>query len=198
MAGYVDAHALVIYGVFVSFMSGNTTWAGLHAGRGELAEGARQLLPLPTFMVGSMVGTFVVHETARAFRWLCALIASLLCLALAADLVPWLGWLEVVLLGLAMGILNSTVTRVGGQTLGVGYVTGDLNKIGAELALAKRRAPVWDGEGPWDTHGWRARLLLCVWLSFLLGAVAGGAAAAHLHRSTLLPPIALLVIAALR
>ena len=68
----------------------------------------------------------------------------------------------------------------------------------AFAALAKRRAPVSDAEGPWDTHGWRVRLLVRVWLCFLLGAVVAGAAALHLHRSTLLPPIALLVIAALR
>ena len=37
IAGYVDAYTFLNYQVYGSFMSGNTTQAGLNAGRGDLA-----------------------------------------------------------------------------------------------------------------------------------------------------------------
>jgi uncharacterized membrane protein YoaK (UPF0700 family) len=47
IAGYVDAYTFLNYQVYGSFMSGNTTQTGLHAGQGGFAVAGYNLLPIP-------------------------------------------------------------------------------------------------------------------------------------------------------
>ena len=72
---------------------------------------------------------------------------------------PLPGWFGIMILSLAMGIMNTTVNRVGEQSVSLGYVTGSLNNLAQHLALAVKRVPVTHAQGSWDTHGWRAALL---------------------------------------
>ena len=60
IAGYIDSYTLLNYKVYASFMSGNTTQTGLGAGQGRLAEAAHHLLPIPLFLIGVFVGTFLL------------------------------------------------------------------------------------------------------------------------------------------
>lgn len=55
ISGYVDAYTLLNFGVYASFMSGNTTSAGLHAGQAKLAAAGHSLLPIPFFVMGPLV-----------------------------------------------------------------------------------------------------------------------------------------------
>jgi uncharacterized membrane protein YoaK (UPF0700 family) len=199
IAGYVDAYALLNYDVFASFMSGNTTEAGLRAGLGRLTDAAYHALPIPIFVMGVFLGTFLLHGMLRhPLRWVCALVAALLIASLVGAtraLLP--GWFSVVCLSLAMGAMNTTITSIGAQAVSLGFVTGDLNNIGRHLALALRRAPVSDSQGSWDTHLRRATLLAGVWMAFLCGAIFAGAAMPRFGEAVLIPPIlALLLVAA--
>ena len=97
------------------------------------------------------------------------------------------------LLSLAMGVMNTTVTHVGGQAVSLGFVTGDLNNLGRHLALAAKRAPVTDARGPRETHGRRAALLAGIWSAFLVGALLTGAAMTLVDNWTLLPPLLVLL-----
>ena len=56
------------------------------------------------------------------------------------------------------------------------FVTGTLSRVGSHLALAVRRAPLTDSQGPWDTHLRRALILARVWAGFIAGAIFAGAA----------------------
>ena len=199
IAGYIDSYTLLNYKVYASFMSGNTTQTGLGAGQGRLAEAAHHLLPIPLFLIGVFVGTFLLLGGLRhPLRRLCGLVAALLSASLAAAyLDPLPGWFIIILLSLAMGVMNSTITHVGGQSVSLGFVTGDLNNLSRHLALAARRMPVSDAQGSWDTHGWRAVVLGCVWASFLMGALLAGAAMAFFGHSILLPPTLILLVLAL-
>ena len=95
-----------------------------------------------------------------------------------------------------MGVMNTTIQKVGGQSIGLGYVTGSLNNLAQNLAFAFQRRPVTNAEGPWDTHGRRAALLTALWLAFLSGALLGGAATPRFAQWALLAPvIGLLVLA---
>jgi uncharacterized membrane protein YoaK (UPF0700 family) len=196
VAGYVDAYTLLHYRVYASFMSGNTTEMGLNAGLGQLAEAAQHLLPIPLFVVGIFFGTFLLQGgLRRPTRRLCGLVAALLAASLAAlYLDPPAEWVSIILLSLAMGVMNTVITHVGGQSVSIGFVTGDLNNLSRHLALAARRMPLSDPQGAWDTHGWRAAVLGVVWAFFLLGALLAGAATALLGRCILLPPTVILAI----
>ncbi len=190
VAGYIDAYAFINYKVFSSFMSGNTTQTGLQAGEGNLAVAGHNLLPIPAFVAGVFAGTLLLHSRRpQPTRWLFAAVAALLAAALlGARLGPLPGWCGVVFLAVAMGVMNVTVTKVGAQAVALGYVTGSLNNLAQHLALAVRRLPVPQSQGPWDTHGRRVALLATVWVGFLGGALLGGAVAAPLAAWALLPP----------
>ncbi len=113
----------------------------------------------------------------------------------------WLQWFKsplpsIALIAFAMGIMNTTLSRIGNEPVNLTFVTGALNRIGAHLAMAARRMPLPDAEGTWDTHVSRALLLTAVWASFLFGAILAGAATATLKEWTLLPAAVLLLIAA--
>jgi Protein of unknown function (DUF1275) len=74
------------------------------------------------------------------------------------------GALAIAAVGFAMGVMNSALSRVGAQAVSLTFVTGSLSRVGSSLALALRRAPLRDAQGPWDTHLRRALLLGRLWL----------------------------------
>jgi uncharacterized membrane protein YoaK (UPF0700 family) len=197
IAGAVDAYAFLNYQDYASFMSGNTTQTGLRLGQGQFATAGYDLLPVPFFVAGVFSGTFLFHSRRRdPRRGLFALVAVLLVICMAAGyLVPTSGWFSIMILSLAMGLMNTTVTRVGEQPVSLGYVTGTLNNLAQHLALAVKGMPVPLAQGEWDTHGRRVALLAGIWGSFLVGALLAGAATSRFGAGTLLPPI--LTLAAL-
>jgi uncharacterized membrane protein YoaK (UPF0700 family) len=197
ISGYVDAYALLNFGVFVSFMTGNTTTGGAHAGQGNLAAAGHSLLPIPFFMIGIVSGTLLVHgDRQRALRRISVLVAAMLALGVAGVYLAWPGWLGIVLLSSAMGLLNTSVTQVGGQPVSLGFMTGDLNNLAQHISQAILRAPVSQAQGPGDTHWRRAALLTSLWVFFLAGAILGAALSSRLALWTLLLPAGLLVLLA--
>jgi uncharacterized membrane protein YoaK (UPF0700 family) len=99
-------------------------------------------------------------------------------------------------LSLTMGIMNTTVTRVGEQQISLGYVTGTLNNFAQHLALAVKGAPLSHAEGPHDTHLRRAGLLAGMWAAFVIGALLAGAATPNFAAWSLLLPILILSVLA--
>ena len=198
ISGYVDAYALLNFGVYASFMTGNTTSGGAHAGQGNLAAAGHSLLPIPFFMAGIVGGTLLVQaDRQRALRRISVLVAVLLVLGVTGAYLTWPGWLGIVFLSSAMGLLNTSVTQVGGQPISLGFMTGDLNNLAQHISQAILRAPVSQAQGPRDTHWRRAALLTSLWVFFLAGAVLGAALSSRLALWTLLLPAGLLVLLAL-
>ena len=87
IAGYVDAYTFLNYQVYGSFMSGNTTQTGLNAGEGDLAGAGYNFLPIPIFVAGVFVGTFLVYS-CLANRLRCCSRSSRRCCYSASR--PWL------------------------------------------------------------------------------------------------------------
>jgi uncharacterized membrane protein YoaK (UPF0700 family) len=198
ISGYVDSYTLLNFGVYVSFMSGNTTSAGLHVGQGNVAAAAQSLLPIPFFVLGIFVGTLLMHGDRRqGLPRLSALVAAMLSMDIVAAYFVWPGWVSVLILSIAMGIMNTSITHVGGQSVSLGFVTGDLNNLGQQLELGIKRSPVEHAQGPWDTHWLRAVLLAGIWTAFFLGAVLGAALAARFAIWPLLLPTLMLAVFAL-
>src|SRR5271165_698193 len=198
ISGYVDSYALLNFGVYASFMTGNTTTGGLHAGQANLAAAGHSLLPIPFFLLGILAGSLVVRlDQHHALRRISLLVAAMLAVAAARAYSAWPGWLGIMLLSSAMGLLNTSVTQVGGQAVSLGFMTGDLNNLAQHLAQGILRAPVVQSRDSRDTHWRRAALLGSLWVFFLAGAVLGGALASRIAVWTLLLPAATLLLLAL-
>jgi uncharacterized membrane protein YoaK (UPF0700 family) len=101
----------------------------------------------------------------------------------------------IAIVSFAMGVFNSALSRVGAQTVSLTFVTGTLSRVGSHLALAVRRAPLTDSQGPWDTHLRRALILARVWAGFIAGALLSGAATPRFGAWVLSAPV--LILAAL-
>jgi uncharacterized membrane protein YoaK (UPF0700 family) len=195
ISGYVDSYTLLNFGVYASFMSGNTTSAGLSAGHANLAAAGHSLLPIPFFVLGIFAGTLLElangnHDLTRDSL----LLAALLTFAIAAAHFAWPGWLNIVILSIVMGIMNTSITRVGGQAVNLGFVTGDLNNFAQHLVMGIRRDPVPQKQGSWDNHWWRAALLAGIWTAFLSGAVLGAAIGSRFTAWALLLPVLVLLV----
>lgn len=197
VSGYVDAYALLHFGVFVSFMTGNTTSGGVDAGQANLAAAGHSLLPIPCFVLGILAGTLLVRsDPARALRRSTAVVAAMLAVGVARAYFAWPGWVGIVVLSSAMGILNTSLTRVGGQAVSLGFMTGDLNNLARHFAGAILRAPVEQAQSEGDTHWRRAALLGSLWAVFLAGAALGAVLGSRIGVWTLLPPtVGLLALA---
>jgi uncharacterized membrane protein YoaK (UPF0700 family) len=198
VAGYVDGYGLHVLNNYVSFMSGNTTFAGLEAGQGMFSAALPPSLAIVGFLMGSFVGSWISHSHYRYFRRLLfAISAGLLALFIALNFHGSLNVnLGTPILGLAMGLLNPAVSRIGTEPLSLTFVTGTLNKIGGHLAMAARRERPKDAVGARDTHLRRAMLEAWVWAGFLAGAVLSGLAVSRLGRFALVPACAALFVVA--
>jgi uncharacterized membrane protein YoaK (UPF0700 family) len=166
LAGYVDAIGFLhLGGLFVSFMSGNSTRMGVSLAEGQWLHAATSLSLIALFVIGAAAGSLLVlGRGANRQPWV--LLAEALLLAAAA-----LGYAfdlpnaAVAAMVLAMGLENAVFQIEGGAGLGLTYVTGALVKVGQLLATALTGGPRW---------GWLPNLLL--WAALVAGAACGALA----------------------
>lgn len=166
LAGYVDSLGFLhLGGVFVSFMSGNTTRMAVNLAEGRWAAAAEVAAILGLFVLGAMIGALVAGgEGARSRSRVLALEALLLAgaaVAAGAGLAP----LAIGLMALAMGAENSVFLRDGEVGVSLTYMTGTLVKTGHALAAALRGG---------DPFAFRPYLAL--WAGLAGGALLGAAA----------------------
>ena len=166
LAGYVDAIGFLrLNGLFVSFMSGNSTRLAVAlAGGSPLALTAASLIL--AFVAGVVVGA-TAGEALGRWRGPGVIVLAAVPIAVAAALPEFgaLGALGTVLLAAAMGAVNTVFQRNGEVSVGVTYMTGALVKFGQHVAAALM------GNGArWD---WLPYLLL--WGGLIAGAFLGTA-----------------------
>ena len=68
IAGFIDAYGMITYGVFVSFMSGNTTQTGYQTAEGAFGPASLSALAILFFVVGAFAGTLLVQSAGRLAR----------------------------------------------------------------------------------------------------------------------------------
>ena len=199
IAGYVDAYGLSAFGTYVSFMSGNTTQVGSMTGRGRLVEAVPPALAILFFVCGSCAGTYLTHSRLRhSRRLLFGVVAGLLAATAAVSRIgPAEVTAGIATISFSMGIMNTTLPRIGAESVSLTFMTGDLNRIGSHVALAFKGVPLPDTQGPWDTQLHRAGLLASLWGSFLIGALISAAMISHLGVWVLVLPCLILVALAL-
>jgi uncharacterized membrane protein YoaK (UPF0700 family) len=195
VASYLDGYGLSFLGTYVSFMSGNTTFAGLKTGQGYFQAALPPAIAIIFFVMGSFLGNLFTQSRLRySHRLTFGLITGLL--AAVAGL-EWYGGRnlpsEIAMLSLAMGMMNPPLAKVGAESVSLTFVTGTLNRIGGHLAAAAGRKPLPDGQGPRDSHLARARIDASVWSGFLVGAGLSGMVGSHLRMWALLPPCVVMI-----
>jgi uncharacterized membrane protein YoaK (UPF0700 family) len=194
ICGYVDSYTLLTFGVYTSFMSGNTISTGMNGGQAKYVAASHALLPIPFFVVGAFFGFLIQKDKNREQNSRVSMcVAALLFAGVAAAIGGASISVCVMILSCGMGMMNTTLSQVGGQSVNLGFVTGDLKSIGEHIANLVNRSPVTKPEGLWDTHWLRMVTLGSVWTSFLVGAIGGAAMATRVHAWTLLLPALFLV-----
>jgi len=195
IAGYLDGYGLLFLGTYISFMSGNTTFAGLKSGQGNFQTALPSAIAVMFFVTGSFLGNLLTQSKLRySHRLTFGVIASLLATVAGVGRHGlWNATAEIALLSLAMGMMNPALSKVGAESVSLTFVTGTLSRIGGHLAAAAGRKPLPDGPGRGDSHLARARIDASVWSGFLIGAGLSGIAGSHFRMWALLPPFVVML-----
>jgi uncharacterized membrane protein YoaK (UPF0700 family) len=166
LAGYVDGIGFLhLGGLFVSFMSGNSTRMGVSLAAGEWRPALEALGLIALFVAGAMAGSLIALGRG-AHRQPLVLLAEAVLLAFAA-LCYAFGQpnIAVSAIVMAMGLENAVFQIDGGAGLGLTYMTGALVKVGQLVASALSGGP---------RLAWVPNFLL--WAAMVVGAVIGGLA----------------------
>jgi uncharacterized membrane protein YoaK (UPF0700 family) len=166
LAGYVDGIGFIhLGGLFVSFMSGNSTRMGVSLADGHWHDAAQALGLIVLFVVGAACGSLIVlGRGANRQPWVLLVEAMLLAAAAIAGGVGFPG-IAIAAIVLAMGLENAVFQIDGGAGLGLTYVTGALVKAGQLIAAALTGGERWD---------WMPNLLL--WAALVMGSLCGALA----------------------
>ncbi|ABD04910.1 Protein of unknown function DUF1275 [Rhodopseudomonas palustris HaA2] len=164
VAGFLDAVGFThLAGLYVSFMSGNSTRLGI-----AIAQGDRQIfLPVAlvifSFVFGAFLGT-LISEIVERFKCAAILAIEIGLLVSAIVLTRYVeGYLGLLPVCAAMGMQNAAHETVAGVEIGKSFVTGFLFGLGKALAQL--------------VHGGGSRPQALVygasWVSFLGGVTLG-------------------------
>jgi uncharacterized membrane protein YoaK (UPF0700 family) len=166
LAGYVDGIGFIhLGGLFVSFMSGNSTRMGVSLADGHWHDAAQALGLIALFVIGAACGSLIVlGRGANRQPWVLLVEALLLAGAAIADGFGFPG-IAIAAIVLAMGLENAVFQIDGGAGLGLTYVTGALVKAGQLIAAALTGGARW---------GWMPNLLL--WAALVTGSLCGALA----------------------
>ena len=176
LAGMVDVVGyLHLKGLFVSFMSGNSTQLGAALGQGDLATGAAIAELVALFVLGAAAGQMLADVAGRRrMTWVLIGVMLLLTIAAALRTAP-----EPMVF--AMGALNASMRRAGNIPVSLTFVTGVLVRFGQGLGnLLTRRASGWNWLGQ-----------ATPWVGMMTGATIGGAAYLRIGEPAIWLPIAL-------
>jgi uncharacterized membrane protein YoaK (UPF0700 family) len=163
LAGYVDGIGFLhLGGLFVSFMSGNSTRMGVSLAAGQWRPAAEALGLIALFVVGAAFGSLIVlGRGVHRQPWVLFAEAALLGVA-ALCYQLGLANSAVAAIVMAMGLENAVFQIDGGGGLGLTYVTGALVKVGQHLVVALTGG---------SRFGWVPNFLL--WAAMAVGALCG-------------------------
>ncbi|QPF88316.1 DUF1275 domain-containing protein [Bradyrhizobium genosp. L] len=166
LAGYVDGIGyLHLGGLFVSFMSGNSTRLGVTLAEGHWEHALEALGLIVLFVGGAAAGSLIVLSRLPHRQPLILLAEALLLAGAALAYAFGLPNLAVAAIVLAMGLENAVFQIDGGAGLGLTYMTGALVKVGQFAAAALTGGARW---------AWLPNLSL--WAALVIGALLGALA----------------------
>jgi uncharacterized membrane protein YoaK (UPF0700 family) len=171
LAGYVDGIGyLQLGGLFVSFMSGNSTRMGVAIAHAHWQTAAAALGLIALFVTGAAAGSLIVLGRGAHRQPLILLVEALVLAAAALAYTFGQPSLAIAAIVLAMGLENAVFQIDGGVGLGLTYVTGALVKVGQLAAKALTGGAGW---------AWAPNLML--WAALVAGSVLGALAYAWIN-----------------
>ena len=185
VAGAVDAIGYVtLFHLFTANMTGNTVKAAHGLAAGDWASLAWHAFPVVMFAVGAIVGAILARGMRSRTLPFVLESAALIAFAVLASRREFgeLHWLTAAMPATAMGIQAVTVRRCGGAKVQTAFVSGVLVSLADALVtwVKSKRAGA----------GARARLVLGIWCSYVLGAIAGFTAHARIGAAAIALPLA--------
>ena len=185
LAGFVDAVGfLILGGLFVSFMSGNSTQFAIRTGQTLWSAAAPAETIVALFVAGVVVGRLAA-TAASAWRRPAILMLEAAFLGLSA-FAPMPEFAAGALMTFAMGAQNG-ILHAAGRTTGLTYATGSLVKFGE--ALADALTGFGPRSAPWP--------YLSLWAGMVAGGVTGAVAYGRFGLAALvLPAVAAALLAA--
>lgn len=165
LSGYVDATAFMATGgLFVSFMSGNSTRLSVSLVENRFNYGALVLGVIGLFVLGVMLGTVVSRRYPPRKVNVLLTVGALLTLGAVGHSLAFT-YFSTACMVLGMGAVNTVFQRDGEVSIGISYMTGTLVKLGQNLAgalMGGEKETWW----PYALH----------WLALVMGAVIGARA----------------------
>ena len=159
IAGMVDGVGFLhLSGLFVSFMSGNTSSLGLALVQGAEARVGTLLALIGSFAAGAFLGTLIELRAGQFHRSVILVVEAALLLFFDVRNGDFM------LLALAMGMQNASVRQVGSVAVTLTYATGYVVNVATRLAKGALGQP---------REFARALFLLTLWGSILVGAAVG-------------------------
>ena len=174
LAGFVDATGyLHLSGLFVSYMSGNSTQLAIALGQGELGEAGTIAELVALFVLGAAAGQVLAGFAGKwHLTWVLIGVTILMAIAGALGTSP-----EPMVL--AMGALNAAMHRAGSIPVSLTFVTGVLVRFGQGLGdFITRR-----------TRGWNWLVQAVPWVGLITGAMLGGAAYLRIGEAVIWVPV---------
>ena len=170
IAGFVDAVGYAhLGGLFLSFMSGNSTRLGIALGEGQWLGALHAITVIASFVLGAFAGT-LLSLVAGSWKLVLILAIEVALFALATSLVVMdAGFASLLPVSIAMGLQNSVHQVVGGADIGKSFVTGALFGMGQALAKCVT--------GTAKHEEWLA--YAASWGSFVIGALIGALTLGH-------------------
>lgn len=163
LAGFVDAIGFIhLGGLFVSFMSGNSTRLGVSLQEGHWREALETVGLIALFVAGAGAGNLIVLGRASYRKTFVLLAEGLLLIGAALSYGFGFSALSISLIVFAMGLENAVFFTGGAGGLGLTYITGALVRVGQLMALALRGGKRWE---------WLPSFLQ--WASLVIGSVLG-------------------------
>lgn len=174
LAGYVDGIGFIhLGGLFVSFMSGNSTRLGVMIAEMNWAKALEAVRLIALFVAGAGLGSLIGMGRGKHRQWLLLMAEAALLGGGALAYQYGAPAVTISAVVLAMGLENAVFQVEGGTTgLGLTYMTGTLVRVGQLLAAAITGGPRW---------AWLPNLLL--WAALVFGAAIGALSYQHVNLS---------------
>lgn len=175
LAGYVDGIGFIhLGGLFVSFMSGNSTRLGVSFTEGHYSDAGLSAGLIAMFVAGAGAGTLIVRSRSK-YRQAHVLLAEAVLLAVAAMIAAFgHPWIAIVVIVTAMGLENAVFQMEGSAGVGLTYMTGALVKVGQSIAETLKGGPVFAFAPNF-----------ALWASLVIGAALGAMAYQRLALSAI-------------